>query len=205
MYVPDPIVRREDDLDPEREAELVDSVGLALLVVLETLAAGSAWRSSCTTCSPCPSRRSPARGRSPAAARQLASCWPGSGRGHTRRGFARQREAVDAFFAAARGGDFDALVAVLDLDVVLRSDGVARPSVSLVVRGGDRGQPCAHVHAAVAVRAAGHRQRRRRGRRGPGGRPVSIMAFTVRGGRIVEIDSIADPERLRRLDLPVLD
>jgi RNA polymerase sigma-70 factor (ECF subfamily) len=120
---------------------------------------------------------------------------------------ARQRNVVDAFFAAARGGDFEALVAVLDPHVVLRSDGgVARPSVSAVVRGA----------AAVAGRASGYtrlspfvRPAIVNGVAGvvvaPGGRPFSVMAFTVRGGRIVEIDAISDPERLRRLALPVFD
>jgi ketosteroid isomerase-like protein len=114
---------------------------------------------------------------------------------------------VDAFFAAARDGDFDALVAVLDPDVVLRSDGgVARPAVSVVVSGA----------AAVAERALTFarlspfvRPALVNGAAGvvvaPGGRPLSVMAFTVSGGKIVEIDSVADPERLRNLDLPVLD
>jgi RNA polymerase sigma-70 factor (ECF subfamily) len=119
----------------------------------------------------------------------------------------RQREVVDAFFAAARDGDFDALVAVLDPDVVLRSDGgAARPGVSVVVQGAEavakravtfaRLSPFvrrALVNGAAGVVVA------------PGGRPVSVMGFTVRGGRIVEIHAVADPDRLRQLDLPVLD
>jgi hypothetical protein len=148
-------------------------------------------------------------GRSPAAARQLASRARRRVQGAATPDvdMARQREVVDAFFAAARGGDFDALVAVLDPDVLLRSDGgVARPSFSVVVRGGEAvasralmfTQLSPFVRPAVINGAAGVVV-------APGGRPVSIMAFTVRGGRIVEIDSIADPERLRRLDLPVLD
>jgi RNA polymerase sigma factor (sigma-70 family) len=210
VYVPDPIVRREDDLDPEHQAELVDSVGLALLVVLETLAPAERLAFVLHDMFAVPFEEiATIVGRSPAAARQLAS--------RARRGvqgaatpdvdMARQREVVDAFFAAARGGDFDALVAVLDPDVVLRSDGgVSRPGVSVVVQGAEAVASRAltftrlspFVRPAVINGAAGVVV-------APAGRPVSIMAFTVRGGRIVEIHAIADPERLRNLDLPVLD
>ncbi len=114
---------------------------------------------------------------------------------------------VDAFFAAARDGDFDALVAVLDSDVVLRSDGgVVRPGATVVIRGADavasqaltfsRLSPFvrpALVNGAAGVVVA------------PGGRPFSVMGFTVAGGKIVEIDAISDPERLGKLDLAVLD
>jgi hypothetical protein len=148
--------------------------------------------------------------RSPAAARQLAS----RARRRVREGAPapdpdrdRQREVVDAFFAASREGDFEALVAVLDPDVVLRSDGgVARPSATLEIRGA----------RAVAERAFTFR------RLGPYVRPAlingvagvvvvprgqlfSVLAFTVRDGKIVAIDSLADPTRLRELDLTVLD
>jgi RNA polymerase sigma factor (sigma-70 family) len=210
VYVPDPIVRREDDLDPEREAELVDSVGLALLVVLETLAPAERLAFVLHDMFAVPfDEIASIVGRSPAAARQLASRARRRVQGVATPDvdLARQREVVDAFFAAARGGDFDALVAVLDPDVVLRSDGgAARPSVSLVVRGAETvasraltfTQLSPFVRAAIVNGVAGVVV-------APGGRPVSIMAFTVRDGRIVEIDSIADPERLRRLDLPVLD
>jgi RNA polymerase sigma factor (sigma-70 family) len=210
VHVPDPIVRREDQLDPEDEVELVDSVGLALLVVLETLAPAERLAFVLHDMFAVPfDEIARIVDRAPAAARQLAS--------RARRrvqgaaipdvDLARQRKVVDAFFAAARGGDFEALVAVLDPDVVLRSDGgVARPSVSEVVRGA----------AAVAGRASGYtrlspfvRPAIVNGVAGvvvaPGGRPFSVMAFTVRGGRIVEIDAVSDPERLRRLALPVFD
>ena len=138
VHVPEPIVSREDELDPEQEALLADSVGLALLVVLETLAPRSGSRSCCTTCSPCPSTRSPPSWGAPRAARQLASRARRQVQGAPvpDADLSRQREIVDAFFAAGRDGDFDALVAVLDPDVVLRSDGGAlRPGASVVVRG----------------------------------------------------------------------
>ena len=119
----------------------------------------------------------------------------------------RQREVVDAFFAAARDGDFDALVAVLDPDVVLRSDGgVVRPGASQVVHGAEEVAASAltfarlspFVRPALVNGAAGVVV-------APHGRPFSVMGFTVRDGKIVEIDGIADPERLARLDLAGLD
>ena len=210
VHVPDPIVRREDDLDPEHQAELVDSVGLALLVVLETLAPAERLAFVLHDMFAVPFEEiATIVGRSPAAARQLASRARRRVQGAATPDvdMARQREVVDAFFAAARGGDFDALVAVLDPDVVLRSDGgLSRPSVSVVVHGAETvarralmfTQLSPFVRPAVINGAAGVVV-------SPAGRPVSIMAFTVRGGRIVEIYAIADPERLRQLDLPVLD
>jgi RNA polymerase sigma-70 factor (ECF subfamily) len=210
VHVPDPIVRREDRSDPAHEAELVDSVGLALLVVLETLAPAERLAFVLHDMFAVPfDEIATIVDRSRAAARQLASRARRRVQGAATPDvdLARQRKVVDAFFAAARGGDFEALVAVLDPHVVLRSDGgVARPSVSAVVRGA----------AAVAGRASGYtrlspfvRPAIVNGVAGvvvaPGGRPFSVMAFTVRGGRIVEIDAISDPERLRRLALPVFD
>jgi RNA polymerase sigma factor (sigma-70 family) len=209
VYVPDPIVRREDDL-PEHQAELVDSVGLALLVVLETLAPAERLAFVLHDMFAVPFEEiATIVGRSPAAARQLASRARRRVQGAATPDvdMARQRQVVDAFFAAARGGDFDALVAVLDPDVVLRSDGgVSRPSVSVVVQGAETvasralmfTQLSPFVRPAVINGVAGVIV-------APAGRPVSIMAFTVRGGRIVEIYAIADPERLRQLDLPVPD
>jgi RNA polymerase sigma-70 factor (ECF subfamily) len=210
VYVPDPIVRREDDLDPEHEAGLLDSVGLALLVVLETLGPAERLAFVLHDMFAVPFEEiASIVGRSPAAARQLASRARRRVQGAATPDvdLARQREVVDAFFAAARGGEFDALVAVLDPDVVLRSDGgVARPSVSVVVRGAETvasralmfTQLSPFVRPAVVNGVAGVVV-------APGGRPVSIMAFTVRGGRIVEIDSIGDPERLRQLELGVFE
>jgi RNA polymerase sigma factor (sigma-70 family) len=209
VYVPDPIVRREDELDPEHEAELVDSVGLALLVVLDTLAPVERLAFVLHDMFALPfDEIATIVGRSPAASRQLASRARRRVQGAATPDvdLARQREVVDAFFAAARGGDFDALVAVLDPDVVLRSDGgVSRPSVSVVVEGAEAvagraltfSRLSPFVRSAVVNGVAGVVV-------APGDRPVSIMAFTVRGGRIVEIHSLSDPERLRHLELPVL-
>jgi RNA polymerase sigma factor (sigma-70 family) len=211
VYVPDPIVRRGDELelDPEHEAELVDSVGLALLVVLDTLAPVERLAFVLHDMFALPfDEIATIVGRSPAASRQLASRARRRVQGAATPDvdLTRQREVVDAFFAAARGGDFEALVAVLDPDVVLRSDGgVSRPSVSVVVQGAEAvagraltfSRLSPFVRPAVVNGVAGVVV-------APGDRPVSIMAFTVRGGRIVEIHSLSDPERLRHLELPVL-
>jgi ketosteroid isomerase-like protein len=117
---------------------------------------------------------------------------------------ARQREVVDAFLAASRGGDFEALLTLLDPDVVLRADRAA-------VQAG----AASEVHGAAAVagtfsgRARFARPARVNGAMGavwaPGGRPRVVFGFTVRGGKIVEIDVLADPARIRQLDLAVLD
>jgi hypothetical protein len=113
---------------------------------------------------------------------------------------------VDAFFQAARGGDFDALVAVLDPEVVLRADfGARRPAASRVVRGAAAvaeqallaALPTARLHPVLVNGAAGVVVT-------VGGRPFAVMGFTVAEGRIVEIDAIADPERVRRIAAPVL-
>jgi len=208
--VPDPIVSRADGVDPEHEALLADSVGLALLVVLETLAPAERLAFVLHDMFGVPfDEIAPIMGRSPTAIRQLAS------RGRRRvRGapepdvdLAGQREVVDAFFAAARDGDFDALLAVLDPDVVLRSDGgAARPGASFVIHGARAAAESAlrfarlspYVRPALVNGAAGVVV-------APRGRPYSVMGFTVRGGKIVAIDGLADPARLRRLDLAVLD
>ena len=145
-------------------------------------------------------------GRSPTAVRQLASRARRRVQGAATvpdRDLSGQRAVVDAFFAAAREGDFDALVAVLDPDIVLRSDGgVLRPAASVVLHGAAAvaGQALTYARLSPFVRpvlvngAAGVVV-------APGGRPTSIMGFTVAGGKIVAIDAIADPERLRALDL----
>ena len=210
-HVPEPIVSREDGVGPEQEALLADSVGLALLVVLDTLAPAERLAFVLHDMFAVPfDEIAPIVGRSPAAARQLASRARRRVRGAAPEpdaGLDRQHEVVDAFFAAARDGDFEALVAVLDPDVVLRSDGGAlRPAASVVVHGARavaeravtyaRLSPCvrpALVNGAAGVVVA------------PGGRPFAVMAFTVAGGRIVEIDALSDPERLGRLDLTALD
>jgi RNA polymerase sigma factor (sigma-70 family) len=208
--LPEPIVSSVDGIDPEHEALLADSVGLALLVVLDTLAPVERLAFVLHDMFAVPfADIAPIVGRSPAAARQLAS----RSRRRVRRAIsahepdlARQREAVDAFRAAARDGDFDALIAVLDPDVVLRSDGGAlRPDASVVVRG-------APAVARQAVRFAPLGQFGRpvlvNGATGfvvaPHGRPFAVLGFTVSLGRIVEIDVFVDPAFLRRLDPAVL-
>jgi RNA polymerase sigma factor (sigma-70 family) len=210
-YVPEPIVSREDGVDPEHEALLADSVGLALLVVLETLAPPERLAFVLHDMFAVPfDEIAPIVGRSPAAARQLASRARRRVRGQTPApdpDLARQREVVDAFVAAAREGDFDALLAVLDPDVVLRADRGAVPAgASVIVRGaravaenarsfahlGPFGRP-ALVNGAAGMVVAPH------------GRPFAVMGFTVADGRIVEIDVLADPARVNRLDLTMLD
>jgi RNA polymerase sigma-70 factor (ECF subfamily) len=211
VRVPDPVVSNESGLDPEHEALLADSVGLALLVVLETLTPSERLAFVLHDMFAVPfDEIGSMLDRSPTAARQLAS------RARRRvRGAApvpdadlrRQREVVDAFFAAARDGDFEALVAVLDPDVVLRSDGgELRPNVTAVIRGArevaSRAVTFAHlspyVRPALINGAAGVVV-------APRGQPFSVMGFTVTNGRIVEIDAVGDPARLRELDLTVLD
>src|SRR5262249_30310330 len=140
VHVPEPIVSRADGGDPEHEALLAESVGLALLVVLEMLAPAERLAFVLHDMFAVPFEEIAAIvGRSPTAARQLASRARRRVQGAATAAdadLARQREVVDAFFAAARGGDFDALVAMLDPDVVVRSDGgVLRPGASSVVHG----------------------------------------------------------------------
>jgi RNA polymerase sigma factor (sigma-70 family) len=211
VHVPEPIVSREDGVDPEHEALLADSVGLAMLVVLETLSPAERLAFVLHDIFGVPFEEiGPMVDRSPAAARQLASRARRRVQGEAPPpdpDLARQREVVDAFFAAAREGDFDALVAVLHPDVVLRSDGgTARPGATHVVHGaeavGRRAMTFARlspfVRPALVNGAAGVVV-------APRGRPFSVMAFTVRDGKIVAIDGLADPDRLKELDLTVLD
>lgn len=208
MHVPDPIVTLVDHRNPEQEAILADSVGLALLVVLETLT---------------PAERltfvlhdmfgmsfeeiAPIVDRSPAAARQLAS----RARRRVRTSAVpdpdrvQQQRVADAFLAAAREGDFDGLLAVLDPDVVLRADaGPLRSDASREVRG-------ARAVAEGALRFASAARFARsvlvNGAPGfvgryPDGRLLSVMGFAIRGGRIVEIYLLTDPDRLDKLGLP---
>ena len=152
----------------------------------------------------------PMVGRSPAAARQLASRARRRVRGadvHSPdRDVARQREVVDAFFAAAHGGDFDALVAVLDPDVVSRIDAGAGALIPSGVLHG--AATVARQTLAIASISAPKHPVLVNGAAGVvitlGGQPVSVMSFTVSGGKIVEINSIVDPERLRQFDFSVL-
>jgi RNA polymerase sigma-70 factor (ECF subfamily) len=208
-HVPDPIVTREDDTDPEYDALLADSVGLALHVVLETLSPPERLAFVLHDMFAVPFE-DVARvvGRSPDATRQLAS------RARRRvQGVAapdanvgRQREVVDAFFAAARAGDFEALVAVLDPDIVLRTDGgTARRGLSAVVRGAETvakramtfARPDAVLRPVLVNGAAGVVATMN-------GRPFSVMGFTVADGKVVAIDVLADPERIDRLELSAL-
>jgi RNA polymerase sigma-70 factor (ECF subfamily) len=210
-HVPDPIVSRETVAGPEQQALLADSVGLALLVVLETLAPAERLAFVLHDMFAVPFDEIAAiLERSPAATRQLASRARRRVRGAAPvpdADLARQREVVDAFLAASRNRDFEALVAVLDPDVVLRGDrGAVPPGASREVHGA----------RAVAEQALLFSQFAQFAQRvlvngavgyvvAPGGQPFSVIGFTVAHGKIVEIDILADPERLRRLDLPFLD
>jgi RNA polymerase sigma factor (sigma-70 family) len=207
--VPEPLVSRADGIDPEHEALLADSVGLALLVVLETLSPAERLAFVLHDMFSVPFEEiAPVVGRSPTAARQLASRARRRVQGEAHvpdADLATQREVVDAFLAASRDGDFDSLLAVLDPGVVLRMDGGAvRASLSREVRGAravaeqtltfSRLSPFvrpALVNGVAGVVVA------------PRGRPFSVMGFTIRGGKIVEIDILADPARLSRLDVSV--
>jgi RNA polymerase sigma factor (sigma-70 family) len=210
VHVPEPIVDREDGTDPEHETLLADSVGLALLVVLETLKPAERLAFVLHDMFAVPfDEIAPIVGRSPEATRQLASRARRRVQGENTVPDAdldTQREVVGAFLAAARDGDFDALVAVLDPDVVLRADtGAAGPGVSREVRGAAAvaGQALTYSRLGLVVQpalingAAGSVSTR-------DGRPFSVGAFTVKDRKIVEIDILADPERLAQLDLTVL-
>src|SRR4051794_15164330 len=204
--VPEPIV--SSGADPEREALIADSVGLALLVVLETLSPPERLAFVLHDMFGVPfDEIAPIVDRAPAAARQLASRARRRVRGAAPvpdADLARQRQVVAAFLAAARDGDFDALVAVLDPDVVLRVD--RGPGASREVRGAAAvaGQALTFAQLAALARpalvngAAGFVVSR-------DGQPISVAGFTVTNGRIAEIDLLADPGRLRRLDLSALD
>jgi RNA polymerase sigma-70 factor (ECF subfamily) len=211
-HVPDPVITRAPG-DPESDAMVADSVGLALLVVLETLE---------------PAERlafvlhdvfgmsfdeiAPIVDRSAVAARQLAS------RARRRvqnrapnadQDLRQQRRVVDAFMAAAREGDFEGLVAVLDPDIVLRADGGALTGASRVVRGASAVASQAAMFSSSRVGLSnelvlvnghlGFVSRR------PDGRLFSVTGFTIAGGKIVEMDILADPERLNRLDLSAIE
>src|SRR5881628_3130656 len=204
---PELIVSREEGVDPEREALLADSVGLALLVVLETLAPAERVAFVLHDMFDLPfAEIAPIVGRSPAAARQLASRARRRAQGATAPDVdrARQRAVVDAFLAASRGGDFAALLAVLDPDVVLRADPTAgRMGATAEVRGAkavaetfkgraQAAQPALVNGAAGLVWVAG-------------GEPRVVFTFMTAGAKIVAIDLIADPDHLRRLDLAILN
>jgi RNA polymerase sigma-70 factor, ECF subfamily len=211
VHLPDPVISPDGELQPEEEALLADSVSLALLVVLDTLAPAERLAFVLHDMFGLPFEEiAPMVGRSPAAARQLASRARRRVKGADipapEPDLARQREVVDAFFRAARGGEFDALVALLDPEVVLRADfGAGRPAASKVIHGAVAvarqaimgALPAARLRPALVNGAAGVVVT-------VGGRPFAVMGFTVAEGKIVEIDAIADPERVRRIAAAVL-
>jgi RNA polymerase sigma-70 factor (ECF subfamily) len=208
VHIPDPIIDRADGTDPEHEAIVADSVGLALLIVLETLSPAERLAFVLHDMFGVPfDEIAPIVERSPTATRQLASRARRRVQGERTvpdADLGRQREVVDAFLAAAREGDFDALVAVLDPDIVLRADfGGGRTQE---IRGAEAVARQAQtysrldlvVYLALINGAVGVVSTR-------DGRPFSIGAVTVREGKIVELDFLADPERLAKLDLTMLD
>ena len=210
VHVPDPVVTRADE-DPESAAMLADSVGLALLVVLEKLepperlafVLHDVFGMTFDEIGPIVERSSEAaRQLASRARRRVQSNAPSSDPN-----LREQRRVVDAFLAAARDGDFEGLVAVLDPDIVLRADGGALAAASRIVRGAQ----------AVAAQAATFSRLGLSNQivlvngnvgiltRRADGRPFSVLGFTIAGGKIVEMDILADPERLSRLDLPAAD
>lgn len=208
VHLPDPVIDPADGTDPEHEALLADSVGLALLVILETLTPAERLAFVLHDMFALPFEEiAPIVERSPEATRQLASRARRRVRGAAPAPDAdltAQWEVVEAFLAAARDGDFDALVAVLDPDVVLRADG-GLTGLSQHVQGAetvarqalmwsrvDLTMRRALINGAAGMVAFLH------------GEPFSIAAVTVRNGKIVELDFLADPERIARLDLTVL-
>jgi RNA polymerase sigma-70 factor (ECF subfamily) len=211
-HVPDPIISLDDRLDPEQEVLLADSVGLALLVVLDALEPAERLAFVLHDMFAVPfDKIALIVERSPAATRQLASRARRRVQGATPFPDADlngQREVVDAFLAASREGDFEALIAILDPEVVLRADrGALPPGASQVIRG-------APAVAEQTMAFAGSR----RGEAMPAlingeagvvwaaqGRPYSVVGFTVRRGRIVAINVLADPRRLQQLAFDVLD
>jgi RNA polymerase sigma-70 factor, ECF subfamily len=207
VHVPDPVVAFEED-GPEHEAVLAESVGLALLVVLDALTPAERLAFVLHDVFGVPfADIATALERSEAAAQQLASRARRRVRNSPEpdRDLARQRHVVDAFFAASRDGDFDALMKVLDPDVELRIDGgTLRADASLLLHGADAvaGHTATYsdlypfvrpalVNGAVGAVVAPH------------GRVFSVMAFTVANGKIIRIDALLDPERLRQLDLDI--
>lgn len=210
VYVPDPIVSGVEGIDPEQEVLLADAVGVALDVVLDTLQPAERLALVLHDIFDVPFDDIAAMlGRTPAATRQLAS--------RARRRVrdvspsedadpARNRLAVDAFFAAARSGDMNELIALLDPEVVLRAQGGPKQAAATaLVRGASAvasramlfARPDAHVLPALVNGGAGVVIL-------ADGECVSVMSFTVVGGRIVEIAALVDPDRLGNLDLSSL-
>ncbi len=202
VHLPEPIVSREDGHDPEHEALLVDAVGLALQVVLETLDPAERLAFVLHDMFGVPFNEiAPIVERSPSAARQLASRARRRVRGTSApdADLPAQRAVIDAFLTAARDGDFDALLAVLDPDVVLRVDrGALHPSLEVhgaqaVIRQAFTfARLASHSVPAVVNGAAGLIVE-------SGGHVRSVAGFSIVGGKIAEIDILADPERVRAL------
>jgi RNA polymerase sigma factor (sigma-70 family) len=208
-HLPDPVITPYGEAQPEEQALLADSVGLALLVVLDALTPAERLAFVLHDMFELPfDEIAPMVERSPEATRQLASRARRRVRGADVSApdpdLNRQREVVDAFFRAARGGDFDGLVAVLDPDVVLREDfsakrpiRVFRGAAAVAGQARSASAPGAEVRPVLVNGAAGAVVTVR-------GRPFAIIGFTVRGGRIVEIDGIVGAERVRRIAAAVL-
>jgi RNA polymerase sigma-70 factor (ECF subfamily) len=211
VHLPDPVVSTDGELQPEEEALRADAVGLALLVVLDTLSPAERLAFVLHDMFDLPFEEiAPMVGRTPTTARQLASRARRRVRGADIPGpdadLARQREVVDAFFLAAREGNFGALVNVLDPDVVVRIDaGANLPVASMVVKGAaavaqqtlkglasSLARPGVQLHPALVNGAAGVVVTVR-------GQPLVVMGFTIAESKIVEIDAIADPERVRKI------
>jgi RNA polymerase sigma factor (sigma-70 family) len=203
IHLPESVVTGTDGIDPETEALLADSIGPALLVILHTLAPAERLAFVLHDMFAVPfGDIAPIVGRSPAAARQLASrgrrrvqgVAPVSGTDLT-----RQRAIVGAFLDAARNGDFDALLEALDPDVVVRSNGTEAVRGAAAVAG--RAFPFTRIAqvtlpalidgAAGVVTAAD-------------GRPITLVGFTITGAKIVAIDLIDDPRRIAEADLAIL-
>lgn len=207
-YVPDPVVSAAEGADPEQAALLADSVGLALLVVLETLGPAERLAFVLHDLFGVPfDEIAPVVGRTPAATRQLAS----RARRRVRSAapvpdpdLKRRREVVEAFLGATREGDFETLLTVLDPDVVLRSDGGERLP-HLLARGA---RAVADSSVAYATLAEPSRPVLVNGSPGAlgmeNGRPASVVSFTVVDGRIVAMDILTDPARVAALNLPAL-
>jgi RNA polymerase sigma factor (sigma-70 family) len=213
VHLPDPIVSRPDlagGPDPEAEAQLADSVGLAMLVVLETLSPAERLAFVLHDTFGLPfDEIAPIVDRTPTATRQLASRARRRVRGaetpSSRVAPARQRELVNAFLAAARAGDFEALLRVLDPEVVVRGD--LGPGVGPLGRSREIHGAAQVAQQAMAFRnlAPGARPAAVNGSTGlvvfAGDQPFAVIGFAFQGNRISEIDILADPERLRTLDL----
>ena len=214
VHVPDPIIARaigRGDKGPETDAILADSVGLALLVVLEKLEPaerlafvlhdvfGMAFEEI-----------APMVDRSVVATRQLASRARRRVQGQapaSEKDLRQQRRVVDAFLAAVQDGDFEALVTVLDPEIVLRADGGAAKGMSRLVRGAQAvvAQAAAFSRLGLSSQVVLVNGNIGVVSRLPDGRVLSVIGFTIAGGKVVEMDILADPDRLSRLDLSAIE